>query len=93
MKNAAEREPREGVSASDLVTTRDEALAAFKSAAGAEQVLQRIPNYDAIAEWQDVVFFGVSSKHGTARYLDVWDADHFAASPTSNARSATVASG
>ena len=71
------REEREGIAAADIVTTPEEALDALKATKGAANVLDRIPNLEDLALWLPTAFFSVCRKTGTARYLDLWDTDHF----------------
>lgn len=52
-------------------------LSAMKATAGAEEILERVPGFGDLALWQQVAFFSVCAKSGTARFLDIWDADHF----------------
>ena len=68
---------REGVTATDLITTPDEALEALKATKGAEAVLKRIPLLDRPELWLSTAYFSVCRKSGTARYLDLWNGDHF----------------
>jgi hypothetical protein len=70
-------EEREGIAAVDLVTTPEEALEALKATRGASAVLERIPNLENLELWLPTAYFSVCLKTGTARYLDIWDADHF----------------
>jgi hypothetical protein len=71
------REEREGIAAADLLTTPEEALDALKATKGAANVLGRIPDLENLALWLPTAFFSVCRKTGTARYLDLWDTDHF----------------
>jgi hypothetical protein len=70
-------EEREGLAAVDLVTTPEEALSALKATKGAEAVLERLPTLDDVSSWLPTAYFSVCRKTGSARYLDIWDADHF----------------
>jgi hypothetical protein len=70
-------EAREGIAPADLVTTSEEALEALKATRGAQAVLERIPNLGNLEFWLPTAYFSVCQKTGTARYLDLWDADHF----------------
>lgn len=44
---------------------------------GAKDLLVQIPTLAEPAAWQHVATLCVCVKSGTARYLDLWDADHF----------------
>jgi hypothetical protein len=70
-------EAREGIAPADLVTTPEEALEALKATKGAEAVLKEVPNLEDLALWIPTAYFSVCQKTGTARYLDIWDTDHF----------------
>lgn len=71
------REPREGITASDVVTTPEEALEALKATKGARAILRDHPNFEDLTLWFPTASFSACRKTGTARYLDIWDADHF----------------
>jgi hypothetical protein len=71
------RDDREGIAATDLVTTPDEALEALKATKGADAVLKQSPTIGDLTLWLPTAYFSVCQKTGTARYLDIWDADHF----------------
>jgi hypothetical protein len=71
------REEREGFAATDLFTTPEEALDALKATKGAEAILDEIPELGDVDVWQEIACFCVCQKTGTARYLDIWDTDHF----------------
>ena len=71
------REEREGISSTDLVTTPEEALDALKATKGADSIFDQIPNIGDLSLWFPTAFFSVCRKTGTARYLDLWDTDHF----------------
>jgi hypothetical protein len=77
LKSYAAREERDGIAAADLITTPEEALAALKATKGAPAVIKRLPNLENVTLWLPTAYFSVCRKTGTARYLDVWDADHF----------------
>jgi hypothetical protein len=70
-------EEREGITVADLVTTPEEALEALKATKGAAAVLERVPNLEDLELWLPTAYFSVCRKTGTARYLDIWDTDHF----------------
>lgn len=71
------RAERDGLAATDLVTTAEEALEALRATAGASAILKKHPNFEQLPLWQFTAFFSVCSKSGTAKYLDLWDTDHF----------------
>lgn len=77
LKSFAAREEREGITAADLATTPEEALEALKATKGAAAVLKQVPNLENLEAWFPTAYFTVCSKFGTARYLDIWDTDHF----------------
>ncbi len=57
-----------------------EIVRAFKRAPGHEEILARLPKAATVRGWQkgtQVAYFSVCGKSGDARYLDIWDADHF----------------
>jgi len=60
-------------------TTR-EIVRAFKQASGYEDIVARIPEAERVAGWErgtEIAHFSVCSKTGAARWLDIWDCDHF----------------
>jgi len=71
------REARDGIVATDIATTPEEALEALKATAGASDILKAHPKFVDLPLWQFTAFFSVCRKTGTARYLDLWDTDHF----------------
>jgi hypothetical protein len=57
-----------------------EIVRAFRRAPGHEQILERIPQAATAGGWDkgtQVAYFSACSKSGDARYLDLWDTDHF----------------
>jgi len=53
---------------------------AFKQAPGYEEIVARIPKAATVRGWDEgtqVAYFSVCSKSGAAKYLDIWDCDHF----------------
>ncbi len=74
---SAEVDPREGIVPADLEVTAAEALAALHASKGSEKVFEAFPQFKDLAAWLPVANFNVCSKFGTARYLDLWDVDHF----------------
>ena len=77
MESFPVREAREGIAPADLLTTPEEALEALKATKGAEAVLKEVPNLEDLALWIPTAYFSVCQKTGTARYIDIWDTDHF----------------
>jgi hypothetical protein len=77
LESYAPREEREGIAAADLVTLPEEALEAVKASKGAPAILKRIPQLENLSLWFPTAYFSVCRKSGTARYLDIWDTDHF----------------
>jgi hypothetical protein len=71
------REEREGTTAADLVATPAEVLESLKATRGAPVILKRLPQLENIKLWFSTAYFSVCGKSGTARYLDLWDTDHF----------------
>ena len=60
--------------------TTSEIVRAFKRAPGYDEIIARIPKADTVKGWDagtQIAYFSVCSKTGSARYLDIWDADHF----------------
>jgi hypothetical protein len=70
-------EDREGTVPADLKPSRQTVLTALKATPGAEEIIKKIPNLEALELWGNTAYFSVCSKSGTAQYLDIWDADHF----------------
>lgn len=57
-----------------------EAKKVFKALAktpGADRILKKIPGLAEFKLWLPVATFSVCQKTGTAKYLDIWDSDHF----------------
>jgi hypothetical protein len=52
-------------------------LRALKATPGAEEILERVPGFGDLALWKQVAYFSVCLKSGSARWLDIWDADFF----------------
>jgi hypothetical protein len=76
-RTSIELPAREGIVPADLEVSKEEALTALKASVGAEAVLERVPGFTDISGWFPVATFTVCQKYGTARYLDLWDVDHF----------------
>jgi hypothetical protein len=70
-------DPREGIVPADLEVSADEALAALHASKGSEKVFKAFPQFLDVSSWLPVANFTVCSKFGSARYLDLWDVDHF----------------
>ena len=77
VEQVASPEERDGVAPADLKPSRQRVLTALKETSGAEEFIKKIPNLETVDLWQDTAYFSVCAKTGTARYLDIWDADHF----------------
>jgi hypothetical protein len=76
-KSAPSPDGREGAGAAEAVVMADEALQALKATKGAAAVIKQIPNLENVHLWQPTAFFSVCRKTGSARFLDLWDVDHF----------------
>ncbi len=64
----------------DVKPTTAEIVRAFKRASGYEDIVARIPKAETPEGWDEdtqVAYFSVCGKTGSARFLDIWDADHF----------------
>lgn len=72
-----EVDPREGIVPADLEVSAADALAALHATKGSEKVFKAFPQFLDVAAWLPVANFTVCSKFGAARYLDLWDVDHF----------------
>ncbi len=70
-------EAREGVTLEELHVTPPLVLDALKALPGAEEVIANMPGLENLVDWFTLASFRVCRKSGTARYLDIWDADHF----------------
>ncbi len=60
--------------------TTAEIVRAFMRAPGHKEILARIPKAAKVSGWNkgtQVAYFSVCSKSGSARWLDIWDCDHF----------------
>lgn len=58
--------------------TTAEIIRAFKRSRGYEDVIARIPQAETVAHWDtQVAYFSVCQKSGSAKFLDLWDCDHF----------------
>jgi hypothetical protein len=58
-------------------TTPRAVLRSLKDTPGADDILKRVPDFGELALWQQIAYFSVCRKSGSARWLDIWDADHF----------------
>lgn len=70
-------EARDGVVRGDLSVSPELILDSMKATAGAEELIAELPELGKIEAWSEVAYFSVCEKRGYARYLDIWDADHF----------------
>jgi hypothetical protein len=70
-------EDREGVALADLSPSPAIALDALKALPGAKEIIKEVPGLGDIEGWASTAYFSVCTKSGTARYLDLWDVDHF----------------
>lgn len=70
-------DPREGIVSADVEVSAEEAFAALAGTKGSDKVFEALPQLRDVAAWLPVASFTVGSKFGTARYLDLWDVDHF----------------
>src|SRR5713101_5358329 len=52
-------------------------LRSLKATLGADEILDRVPDFGDVAAWKEIAYFSVCRKSGSARWLDLWDADHF----------------
>lgn len=73
----APADERDGIADSDLITTADEAFESLQSTKGGPELLKRFPDLGKFEAWFSTAYFSVCRKTGTARYLDLWDVDHF----------------
>jgi len=74
-----ERRPA-AVTRVDVRPTTAAIVRAFKRTPGSKEILARIPKAATIEGWDkgtQVAYFSVCSKTGSARWLDLWDCDHF----------------
>ncbi|WP_372727382.1 hypothetical protein [Nocardioides sp.] len=60
-----------------LVPEAEESLSALKATKGADKVLKKFPGILDLDLWFPMATFTVGAKYGRAKYLDIWDADHF----------------
>jgi hypothetical protein len=74
---STEVDPRDGIVSADLEVSAAEALAALHATKGSDEVFKTFPQFRDVAAWLPVASFSLCSKFGTARYLDLWDVDHF----------------
>jgi hypothetical protein len=64
----------------DVRPTTAEIVRAFKRSPGYEDIITKIPKAATAEGWDKgtkVAYFGVCGKSGSARWLDLWDCDHF----------------
>ncbi len=60
--------------------TTAEIVRAFKRSRGYDEIVARIPKAATVAGWDRgtrVAHFTVCGKSGSAKFLDIWDCDHF----------------
>lgn len=60
--------------------TTKEIVRAFKRSRGYQDIVARIPKAKTVEGWDkgtQVAFFSVCNKSGSAKFLDIWDCDHF----------------
>lgn len=76
-KQSLDIDPREGIVPADLKVSAEEALAALHATRGSEEVFKAFPQFLDVSSWLPVANFMACSKFGSARYLDLWDVDHF----------------
>src|SRR5262245_58025474 len=72
------RPPR--VAMVNVKPSTEEIVRAFKKARGYKDIIARIPKAATVAGWDggtQIAYFSVCSKTGSARWLDIWDCDHF----------------
>lgn len=72
------RPPR--VAMVNVKPSTEEIVRAFKKARGYKDIILRIPKAATVAGWDggtQIAYFSVCSKTGSARWLDIWDCDHF----------------
>jgi hypothetical protein len=74
-----ERRPAR-VAAVNVKPTTAEIVRAFKRSPGYDEIVAKIPKAESVEGWAkgtQVAYFSVCSKSGSARWLDLWDCDHF----------------
>jgi hypothetical protein len=78
---SAEAQPadrrRERVTRVKSETSPRAVLRSLKATPGADEILGRVSDFGELALWKEVAYFSVCRKSGSARWLDLWDADHF----------------
>lgn len=63
-----------------VTPTTAEIVRAFKRSPGYADIIARIPKAETVAGWDkgtQVAYFSVCKKSGSAKFLDLWDCDHF----------------
>ena len=73
---AGARRVGRAVLAKPIMSARTVARALAKTS-GAKELTVRYPSLRTWSLWSPVASFSPCQKTGTARYLDIWDADHF----------------
>src|SRR5256885_586458 len=76
-KAQASDRKRDRVARAKPETSARAVLRSLKETAGAEDILERVSDFGELALWQEIAYFSVCGKSGSARWLDIWDADHF----------------
>jgi hypothetical protein len=74
-----EARPRR-INAVNVRPTTKEIVRAFKKARGYTTIVNQIPKSATIEGWDkgtQIAYFCICTKTGSARWLDLWDADHF----------------
>ena len=53
-------------------TTARAVLRSLNDTPGADDILKRVPDFGELALWQQIAYFSVCRKSGSARWLDIW---------------------
>jgi hypothetical protein len=72
----ADRE-RDRITRAKPETSARAVLRSLKATPGADEILKRAPRFGELELWKEIAYFSVCRKSGAARWLDIWDADHF----------------
>jgi hypothetical protein len=72
-----EVESREGIVEAALRATPERMAAALQASAGFADVGERIPGLIDWPNWEEIAFFSVCRKSGSALWLDLFDSDQF----------------
>src|SRR5256885_16767870 len=73
-KAQASDRKRDRVARATPETSARAVLRSLKETAGAEELVERVPDFGALALWQEIAYFRVCGKSGSARWLALWDA-------------------